>query len=303
LGLKPESGGEGGDSGGGRLSKRQARKRAEANAEELRRDGESNVVITHDKERRRYTVSYDRKPTEVVEIEGQSPPVIVEGKDGGVVSYEPLGALIWGGIKARLTNFFNGAIKMVEKSPVGISVSDARAGNYEYIPFNFIPPVYIYRQREMVGEATVSMVTSPLQGIVLAGYLYYGNYYDASQLYTTHLANGASAWVGMKLGGVGNPKANTTGTLAETAAPSIESAFAKTSTNLLKPLGLGSTGRTTAGNLVEQMAMEDVMANPNLGKIVMEGMKDSRWLGWSKMQYTVTSQNGVKAVIYYVGKF
>lgn len=49
--------------------------------------------------------------------------------------------------------------------------------------------------------------------------------------------------------------------------------------------------------------MENIKANPNLGKVVMEGMKDSRWLGWSKMQYTVTSQNGVKAVVHYVGKF
>ncbi len=71
----------------------------------------------------------------------------------------------------------------------------------------------------------------------------------------------------------------------------------------LKPLGLGSTGRTAATNLVEQMAMEDVVANPQLWKVVMTGMKDSRWLGWSKMQYTVETQNGVKAVVHYVGKW
>lgn len=48
----------------------------------------------------------------------------------------------------------------------------------------------------------------------------------------------------------------------------------------LKPLGLGSTGRTTANNLAEQM-----------------GMKDSRWSGWTKMEYKVKTENGVlKAV-------
>jgi hypothetical protein len=31
-------------------------------------------------------------------------------------------------------------------------------------------------------------------------------------------------------------------------------------------------------------------------------MKDSRWFGWSKMQYTVTSNNGVKVVVHYVAK-
>lgn len=83
----------------------------------------------------------------------------------------------------------------------------------------------------------------------------------------------------------------------------IDDVATEVSTNLLKPLGLGSTGRTTAANLVEQMAMEDVMANPHLGKVVMTGMKDSRWPGWSKMQYSVETQKGVKAVVHYVGKW
>ncbi len=78
---------------------------------------------------------------------------------------------------------------------------------------------------------------------------------------------------------------------------------AESSTEALVTLGRGSTGRTVANNLAEQMAMENITANPTLGKVVMEGMKDSRWLGWSKMQYTVTSENGVKAVVHYVSKF
>jgi hypothetical protein len=78
---------------------------------------------------------------------------------------------------------------------------------------------------------------------------------------------------------------------------------AKTSTRILKPLGLGSTGRTAAANLVEQLAMKDAMANPQLGTRLMEGMKDSRWLGWTKMEYKIKTQNGVNAVIHYVGQW
>jgi len=51
------------------------------------------------------------------------------------------------------------------------------------------------------------------------------------------------------------------------------------------------------------MAMKEAMANPQLGTRIMEGMKDSRWLGWTKMQYTVKTQNGVNAVVHYVGKW
>lgn len=51
------------------------------------------------------------------------------------------------------------------------------------------------------------------------------------------------------------------------------------------------------------MAMTDVMANPQLGEVIQTGMSESRWLGWSKMQYIVTTQNGVKAIVHYVGKW
>ncbi|SUJ25591.1 Uncharacterised protein [Sphingobacterium spiritivorum] len=81
---------------------------------------------------------------------------------------------------------------------------------------------------------------------------------------------------------------------------SLYNAFGK---GILKPLGLGSTGRTTAANLMEQMVMKDAMANPQLGTPIIEGLKDSRWLGWTKMQYSVTSQNGQKAVVHYVAKW
>ena len=72
---------------------------------------------------------------------------------------------------------------------------------------------------------------------------------------------------------------------------------------VLKPLGLGSTGRTAAANLTEQLAMEEIMSNPTLGKTVMTGMKDSRWLGWNKMQYTHTALDGTKTTIHYLGQF
>ena len=35
----------------------------------------------------------------------------------------------------------------------------------------------------------------------------------------------------------------------------------------------------------------------------MTGMKDSRWLGWNKMQYTHRALDGTKTTIHYVGKF
>ncbi len=79
----------------------------------------------------------------------------------------------------------------------------------------------------------------------------------------------------------------------------------KTSVALLKPLGLGSTGRTVAKNLVEQMAMKAIMANPTTGQIIknMKPLSDPRWLGWVKMEYKVKTAGGVDAVIHYVGKF
>jgi hypothetical protein len=77
---------------------------------------------------------------------------------------------------------------------------------------------------------------------------------------------------------------------------------AKTGTNRVAK-GLGSTRRTTAANLTEQLAMKEIMSNPTLGKTVMTGMKDSRWLGWNKMQYTHTALDGTKTTIHYVGQF
>jgi hypothetical protein len=49
--------------------------------------------------------------------------------------------------------------------------------------------------------------------------------------------------------------------------------------------------------------MKKIMSNPKLGDAVMTEMKDSRWLGWSKMQYTHTALDGTKTTIHYVGKW
>jgi hypothetical protein len=73
--------------------------------------------------------------------------------------------------------------------------------------------------------------------------------------------------------------------------------------NLLKPLGLGSTGRTVSNNLVEEIAMRDAMTNPQLGIKLREGLTDKRWLGWTKMEYKVKTKEGVNAIVHYVGKW
>lgn len=72
---------------------------------------------------------------------------------------------------------------------------------------------------------------------------------------------------------------------------------------ILKPLGLGSTDRTVANNLVEQMAMKDALENPQLGRRLMEGMKDSRWPGWTKMEYKVKTAEGVRTIVHYLAKW
>jgi hypothetical protein len=121
------------------------------------------------------------------------------------------------------------------------------------------------------------------------------------------LATGADIST-IALGGIGSVKNFSVSyqasklTLASKTTVIAEEA-AKTSTRILKPLGLGSTGRTAAANLVEQMAMKDAMANPQLGTRLMEGMNNNRWLGWTKMEYKIKTQNGVNAVIHYVGQW
>jgi RHS repeat-associated protein len=65
------------------------------------------------------------------------------------------------------------------------------------------------------------------------------------------------------------------------------------SCGVVLPLGLGSTGRAVAADLREQLAMEEVMADPKGTKLPLQ-MNDQRWpgsQGWVKMSQTV---NGVE---------
>jgi hypothetical protein len=58
--------------------------------------------------------------------------------------------------------------------------------------------------------------------------------------------------------------------------------------------GLGSTGRTEAANLTEQLAMEEIKTNPALGARIagMKPLTDPRWQGWIKM--TNNAAHGVE---------
>ncbi|PWN11911.1 hypothetical protein CU072_30225 [Bacillus thuringiensis] len=74
-------------------------------------------------------------------------------------------------------------------------------------------------------------------------------------------------------------------------------AAAKNTKHEVKILGRGSTGRTTANTLEEQLAMKEVRSNPQ-GKEIRVPMTDPRWPkedGWVKMAHNV---NGVE--IHYV---
>ena len=50
--------------------------------------------------------------------------------------------------------------------------------------------------------------------------------------------------------------------------------------------------------------MKFVKDNPRLGKVILENMRDSRWLGWSKMEYIHRPVGGRRTVtVHYVGKW
>jgi RHS repeat-associated protein len=72
-------------------------------------------------------------------------------------------------------------------------------------------------------------------------------------------------------------------------------------TSILKPLGRGSTGRTAANNLNEKLSMEEIKSNPNLGSKIsgMAPLSDSRWSGWTKMQYIKRLGDGTVINIHY----
>jgi len=75
--------------------------------------------------------------------------------------------------------------------------------------------------------------------------------------------------------------------------------------NSLIALGRGSTGRTIANTLEEQLTMKEIIFNPADGEVIsnMKPLTDSRWFGWRKMQYIKELSNGTKINIHYVGEF
>lgn len=72
---------------------------------------------------------------------------------------------------------------------------------------------------------------------------------------------------------------------------------------VLKSLGRGSTGRTAARDLGEELAMQEAKSNPALGRVAMGKIGDPRWKGWQKMEYIHRSLDGSNISIHYVGKW
>jgi hypothetical protein len=94
-------------------------------------------------------------------------------------------------------------------------------------------------------------------------------------------------------------------TVAMTIAPTGAVGNAARASTSLVAKGLGSTGRTTATNLTEQLAMKAAASNPAAGQIIqrMKPLTDPRWAGWRKMQFTHTGLDGTKTVIHYNGRW
>lgn len=102
------------------------------------------------------------------------------------------------------------------------------------------------------------------------------------------VSGGTSRVVGKVVGKIGD---------LEKKGKALEAA-AKNTTHEVKVLGRGSTGRTTANTLEEQLAMKEVKSNPQGIVLTRIPMTDPRWPkedGWVKMAHNV---NGVE--IHYV---
>ncbi len=124
---------------------------------------------------------------------------------------------------------------------------------------------------------------------------------DAANSFLSMIVPGAS--VAEVMAGVQNEDASAIWAAAPLVLLDAASMGKGKAVKVLKPLGLGSTGRTAAKNLVEQMAMREIIENPQLGTRIMEGLKDSRWSGWTKMEYKIKTSEGVSAVVHYVAKW
>jgi hypothetical protein len=93
-------------------------------------------------------------------------------------------------------------------------------------------------------------------------------------------------------------------TLEENLTSTSPEAIAETETSTAEIAnGLQSTGRNVAESLSEQLAMQQVEANPQAGQILNNiTMNDPRWpasAGWVKMQQIVQTSDG-RIIIHYV---
>jgi len=108
----------------------------------------------------------------------------------------------------------------------------------------------------------------------------------------------ANTAIGGTVGGISSyisSKNITTKDVIKNAKVDVSASVKKSSSTEIKILGRGSTGRTTANNLKEQLAMEEIKANPLQGakELTSVKMADTRWPasdGWIKMSKNV---NGV----------
>jgi filamentous hemagglutinin len=94
------------------------------------------------------------------------------------------------------------------------------------------------------------------------------------------------------------PAIKTTSSVTRNVVMGAGTALDDVTTFVNKPLGLGSTGRTVPANLQEQLAMQQAISNPTVGRQLPVPMTDLRWSasdGWVKMSQNV---NGVE--IHYV---
>ncbi|MEO7988566.1 MAG: RHS repeat-associated core domain-containing protein [Chryseolinea sp.] len=65
---------------------------------------------------------------------------------------------------------------------------------------------------------------------------------------------------------------------------------------MLVPMGRGSTAVKQVTDVAEQMALEELIANPSLGSPIpgFNRLTDSRWWGWTKMESTKVLESGRK---------
>jgi len=178
---------------------------------------------------------------------------------------DPLGLDWWDtvlGVGAQISAGFGDTVTG------GLVTSAADAARINGVPV-FVPPGW-----------------SPTAGI--RAYTPGGKVVDACSGWYKAGVGGAVVW-SMAMAAAGTASAAGKVGAAADAAAAIESELPGLPGSVPRPLGLGSTGRATPGNLGEQLAMEEVMSNPAAGNPVRMSrpMGDPRWparAGWIKME-------------------